>query len=335
MMSFQTVQLFSKGAGKKVLTVFLNLLLCGLVVFSSFGYADDDDDDEVFCFTDLDGDVCSSNISLKYDFLEVGEIEKGSDPITIRFKFRAYDESDSEKWDLKRGLLRYSFLFPQDISEDSYNIEMISPTQTDSWSEGDSGKISGGDDEGSSDIYYTVELKLTFIDNYFNNLEAGEHFFWLPIHGRVSNENYKTFYIGITIDISTKVKISGLDNFPFGTFLADDFSRSETKTFCAHVQGGGNFKITPTTESTRSFFALKGTSTGSTIPYTVSVANVGQNPVSIDYGETRAGLVGESSENCTTGENMQLKIELPEISALSVKPADSYMDTLILTIEPD
>ena len=336
---FQTAQPFSSNTGKRFWTAFLRLLLCGLVVFSSLGYADDDedDDDEVFCFTDLGGGSCSGNTFQKFDFLKVGEIEKSSDPISILFKFRAYDEDESEEWDLKRESLLYSQFFPEEISEGSYNIEMISPKQTSSWAAGNSGKFSGGDDDSPSDQYYTVELKLTFNETYFNGLEEGEHFFWLPIYGRVDDEDYNRFYIGITIEVSTKVKISGLKNFPFGTFLADNFSQSETKTFCAHVQGGKNFKITPTTESNRSFFALEGNSTGDTIPYTVSVANVGQTPTLIEYGDTRGGLKGEASENCTTaaGENMQLKIELPEISVLSVKPADSYMDTLILTIEPD
>ncbi|MET4696347.1 hypothetical protein [Endozoicomonas lisbonensis] len=328
---FRTIQLPVKLTKLRQWPAFLCMLVCSLTVFPPFAYSDD----EVFCFTDLGGGVCEGNEKHKSDFLGKFEIEKGSDPILINFKFRAYDGDDSEEWKLKRESLYYyspSSGYSK-VDETFYNIEMSSPRTRPQWATGDS--ISGGDDDGKPDTYYTTNLHLTFHDNYINKLEAGEHAFWLWIKGRADDEEYNNFYIEIGVIIRPKVKISGLENASFGTFLADGFNRSHYQTFCAHVQGGGDFKITPTTQN--EVFELKGKNTGDFIDYSVYLANVGSSIRQIRYGDTRHGLSGDVTENCTTGtgENMQLKIELPEISILSVKPADIYMDTLTLTIEAD
>ncbi|MCW7555824.1 hypothetical protein NX722_24995 [Endozoicomonas gorgoniicola] len=322
----------SANKGARLWLTFLRLSIYCLTIFSQVAYSD-----EVFCFTDLGGGTCDSNEWVKTGSLNKVVIGNSSDYVSIDFRFRAFDDDESEEWELEhRSLRSNNWPWYSRINESDYTLEMTSPKNQAGWPAGESGKISGGNDDGDSEKYYSVKLNLAFKDHFLNGLQPGDHTFLLPVLGRIKgNLIYTRFFIWITIELKNRVKISGLENVAFGTFLADDFSRSHSQTFCAHVQGGGNFKLMPTTDN--GAFKLKGNNTGDSIDYSVYLANVGDFPKQISYGEIRRGLRGDASENCTTGggENMQLKIELPEISILSVKPADIYMDTLTLTIEAD
>ncbi|AMO58462.1 hypothetical protein GZ77_18900 [Endozoicomonas montiporae] len=311
--------------------VIVYLLICFMAVFCPEIYSDD----EVFCFTDLGGGTCKGNEKNKTDFLGEFELGKGSIPIFIDFMFRAYDDDKSEKWQIRREPLSYGSYGLSEVSESSYTIEMTSPERRSEWIPGEGGKVKGGDDDGKPDKYYHANLILTFHDSYLDKLDPGEHTFWLWVKGRVAGEDFNNFYIEIRVIINTQVKISGLENVSFGTFLKDSFSRVHSQPFCVYVQGGGNFKLTPTTYE--GAFTLEGAHTNDSIDYSVYLANTGMSYREVNYGSILTGFRGDRTENCTTavGENMQLKLELPDINTLSTRKADIYVGTLTLTVEPE
>ena len=323
---------------------FLGFLVCLLIIaFQSLSVEahDNDDDDEGFCFTQLNGTTCEdySNADV-VDSIDGGVVTENALKVEgIKFKFRSYDEDEGEEWELHYHKLKCldckkngNDFKDIELSDDQYRLEMIKPKKIYSWQEGGSGKITSDDDEDELSQYHDVELNLYIFGDLIELLQDGNHTIELTIHGDGGGQGKRHLVINVGFTVNPLVKISGLKNVPFGTFLAEGFSRSDEQPFCAHVQGGGNFKITPTSDN--GSFELKGNATDKTIPYKVFVANIGQTFAQIDYGATKLGLRGEASENCTTldGKNMQLKIELPEISVLSVMPASNYMDTLTLTI---
>lgn len=338
----------------------LLLLLLLSIVPASHADDDDDDDDEkrYFCFSDLGGGTCTATKDGADVFgdLPGGLTQTGQDLTIsgISFDFRSYvtedddDEEDTENedWSLWYHSLRYcpdknksDCGSDNKISTSNYVVNMANPKNVMPWGYGRSYAVTQKVSGGNGQTYYRANISITLKESWLKSLSHGEHMIRFKVHGSATRDKDKTYdyhhediYTYITFSVPKQVKLTIADEYDFGTFLSDDFKTSITKSACAHVQGGGNFKLS--TSSRNLGYNIKGSNnTTQAIAYEVAFGPDETSLINIPYGGDETVFAGDPSENCSDGDNMNLRVRLTELfESLSVKPADNYSDTLTLTI---
>ncbi|OED44339.1 hypothetical protein ACH42_07775 [Endozoicomonas sp. (ex Bugula neritina AB1)] len=312
----------------------------------------------LFCFSGLGGGTCtaSTNGADVFGNLKGGVYRSGNSLVIsgINFDFRSYNvgkkgkgkRTKDEDWSLWYHSLGYcsnkltSQCGINEIPTNHYIVNMTSPQNVSPWEYASQHAVTKEviyDDNGET--YYQVNINITLKDSWLKTLSQGEHMIRFKVHGSATADKDKTFeyhhediYIYITFSVPKQVKLTIDDQYNFGTFLSGDFNTSITKPACAHVQGGGNFKLS--TSSRNQGYSIKGdNNTTQAIAYEVAFGPNENSLVNIPYGGDETVFTGDASENCNGGDNMNLRVRLADsLESLSVKSADKYSDTLTLTI---
>ncbi len=141
--------------------------------------------------------------------------------------------------------------------------------------------------------------------------------------------------------VGANVEISGLDDIDFGTFLNTDVTEPQTDELCVYSQAGLNFDVkadSKNTDSSDSFW-LEGGTPIERVGYIVffdpktAATTPSHQLMEGDWYTSGTDLVGDPKQDCPSGDNMRLTVQLAEdFSTLSTLPAGTYSDELTLTV---
>lgn len=137
-----------------------------------------------------------------------------------------------------------------------------------------------------------------------------------------------TGYVFMQVIIPKLIRVDGLADINFGTYNGDGLARTGTSPACVAQNGAGTYGIVAT--SLNGSFAMTGATALTTIPYTVSWGGT-----ALTYN-TNLGVQtpeGTTLAPCTATAG-KLSVGITG-AALDAADADTYTDTLVLTVTPE
>ena len=147
--------------------------------------------------------------------------------------------------------------------------------------------------------------------------------------GFFSSQDTTRFDFDVSVPFRTR--ISGLTDIGLGTLADDGTATSSWRSFCIYTQGGVNFRLTARGQRTE--FSLAQNST--LIDYQLfmkSSQESGEGELLVP-GQNYSQWAGSINQECTGGDNMQLKVTVPATSNALSKPAGVYSDTITITVQ--
>lgn len=148
--------------------------------------------------------------------------------------------------------------------------------------------------------------------------------------------------IDLDLQVLDSVEINRLGDIDFGTYggvNTGDVSQSEA--YCVYVNGGDDYKITPTSTNTAASddaekFHLLGDTDADEIMYTVKFVGAATGAAAAavtKYNTQTASFKGSRLRTCGDADNAQLHIEIAE-QEIRDATTDTYQDTLVLLVNP-
>lgn len=175
--------------------------------------------------------------------------------------------------------------------------------------------IGSGQLSGAANGYYTGNFEFE-VENDFN-LES------------------VYFSVSVTVQGSSEVSISRLDNIDFGEYNGPGALQA-TERFCVYSANSAySISISSANQDAAGNFYLSSNDTGQKIPMNVRFADSANGSAGNEVGRTALSGVGNSqSSTCQDSDNASITLSMAEQDLAATK-SGFYSDTLVLLVQPE